>query len=246
MDNVREGDASAESRGKLRLQTVLRLGTSLVRLTLPQTKLRSFNKAIALSPPSPAPAKRAVLAKLAKVTPLASRIDPERLETYDSRGLTGSTLCCRTQHSIRIRSMVHVRHLLCVPAVLILGLLACSGCQHDESIPHVDGIEVTMTTENFDAEALQSEIPVLVDFGATWCGPCRRMEPAMAYLSVQYKDRVKVGKVDVDENAEIQTQYNVDAFPTFVIFQNGQEVARTVGAMSYRDLSSWLDQHISQ
>jgi thioredoxin len=143
--------------------------------------------------------------------------------------------------------MVQIRHRLRSPVVLAVGaLLSWSGCQQQESIPKVEGIEVTMNDENFQTEALESETPVLVDFGATWCGPCRQMEPALAYLSVQYKDRVKVGKVDVDESTRIAADYSIESLPTFAIFQDGVELARAEGSMSYKELSSWLDQHVSQ
>lgn len=140
----------------------------------------------------------------------------------------------------KIPSIVYV-----VAALVLVGLLVLQGRQQ-ESIPDVDGIEVTMNEENFQTEALESATPVLVDFGATWCGPCRQMEPALAYLSVQYKDRVKVGKVDVDESPRIASEHNIQALPTFVVFRDGQEVARSQGAMGYSGLSSWLEQHISR
>lgn len=130
-------------------------------------------------------------------------------------------------------------------ALALVGLFVVSGCQQ-ESIPKVDGIEVAMNDENFQAEALEDERPVLVDFGAAWCGPCRQMEPALAYLSVQYKDRVKVGKVDVDESTRLAADYNIEALPTLVIFQDGAELARSEGSMSYKMLSSWVDEHISR
>jgi thioredoxin 1 len=136
---------------------------------------------------------------------------------------------------------------LCVPrfpAAVLCGLMfALGGCQQ-ETVPDIEGIEVAMNDDNFEAEALQGEIPVLVDFGASWCGPCHQMEPAVAYLSVQYKDRLKVGKVDVDESPAVTSEHNVDGYPTFVLFKDGKEVARMVGGMSYRMLSSWVDEHL--
>src|SRR5690606_1735836 len=108
--------------------------------------------------------------------------------------------------------MSHFSRVLAAATALMCGLvLALSGCQQ-ESIPLVEGIEVALNDENFEAEALKSEIPVLVEFGATWCGPCRQMEPAMAYLSVQFRDRVKVGKVDVDESRSVTSAHNVDGY----------------------------------
>lgn len=132
-----------------------------------------------------------------------------------------------------------------IAALVLVGLLVLQG-RHRESVPEVEGVEVAMNEENFQSEALESQTPVLVDFGATWCGPCRQMEPALAYLSVQYADRVKVGKVDVDENPRIASQYGVRALPTVILFQNGNEVARAEGSMSYKGLSSWLDEQITR
>jgi thioredoxin 1 len=174
----------------------------------------------------------------------ALSIDPPQRVLYDADDLTGGIRRFCTTGFCLDPIMSQISHRLGLGMILV-SLLIWNGCQFEESVPHVEGIEVAMTTDNFETEALQSEIPVLVDFGAEWCGPCRQMEPAMAYLSVQYKGRLKVGKVDVDENAEVTSRYNVDGFPTFVLFEEGQEVARTVGAMSYGELSSWVDRHIS-
>src|SRR5690606_18097813 len=124
-------------------------------------------------------------------------------------------------------------------------VLALGGCQQD-SVPRVEGIEVALNDGNFEAEVLKSEIPVLVDFGASWCGPCRQMEPTVAYLSVQYKDRVKVGKVDVDESPSVTSAHKIDAYPTLVLFRDGEEIARAVGGMSYRSLSAWVDEHTAK
>lgn len=132
---------------------------------------------------------------------------------------------------------------------LFIALLAVSfivpGCV-GESIPDVEGIEVAITDQNFEREVLQSTSPVLLEFGASWCGPCRQMEPALAYLSVQYEDKLKVGKVDVDETFEIDDQYEVYAVPTFILIRDGSEVARIDGAMSYQSLTKWVDSYLSE
>jgi len=112
------------------------------------------------------------------------------------------------------------------------------------SIPDVEGVEVTITDENFEREVLQSTSPVLLDFGATWCRPCRQMEPSVAQLSVQYEDRLKVGKVDVDEDVQIADQFQVNSMPTFVLVRDGNEVARISGLMSYNSLAKWVDSYL--
>lgn len=132
-------------------------------------------------------------------------------------------------------------------AGLFLLVILChlQGCQV-ESVPQVDGVEVTMTDENFEQEALASDKLVLVDFYADWCGPCRQMEPAVAYLSEQYEDRLKVGKVNIDENGQVASDYGIQAIPTFVLIRDGQEIDRLSATLSYSSLSSWVDRHLPQ
>lgn len=83
---------------------------------------------------------------------------------------------------------------------------------------------------NWDTEVLQSPIPVLVDFWATWCGPCRLIAPTIEALADQYAGRIKVGKVDVDENQDLAARYRVTSIPQVCLFKNGQEIARIIGA----------------
>ena len=87
-------------------------------------------------------------------------------------------------------------------------------------------MEITLTTENFDAEVLKSDKPVLADFWATWCGPCMRQGPIVAQLA---EEGYKVGKVDVDDQPELASQYKVMSIPTMIIFRQGQEAERLVG-----------------
>jgi thioredoxin 1 len=108
----------------------------------------------------------------------------------------------------------------------------------------VDGVEVTITESNFQSEVLDSTQPVLVDFGADWCGPCRRLEPVIAHLSLNYEGRLKVGKVDVDDNTTLARDYSVHGVPALILFQNGREVDRTVGYQSLGMLSDWVDERI--
>lgn len=136
--------------------------------------------------------------------------------------------------------------------MLIAGGLVClAGCEPPQPLQPVAGNEVTLTTENFDAEVLHSDLPVLVDFSATWCGPCQQLAPVLAHLSVNYKGRLKVGKVDVDKDPDLAMRFQVDGFPTMLLFENGELQAAQVGwgggptESSLETLSAWVDSHVS-
>lgn len=94
---------------------------------------------------------------------------------------------------------------------------------------------------NFQDEVLNSEIPVLVDFYADWCGPCKMMSPVVDELSKEYEGRLKVGKVNVDENTNVAQQYRVMSIPTILLIKNGQVVDQVVGAVPKAQLSGKID-----
>lgn len=89
---------------------------------------------------------------------------------------------------------------------------------------------VAVTERNFDTEVLQSQVPVLVDFWAAWCGPCRMVAPALEEIATEYNGRLKVVKVDVDENQEVSMRYDVRSIPTLILFKGGQIAERLIGA----------------
>ena len=89
--------------------------------------------------------------------------------------------------------------------------------------------EITITKENFEAEVLQSEVPVLVDFWASWCGPCRMLAPTVAQIAEEQAGRIKVGKINVDEEQELAMEYRVMSIPTLILFKNGEAAAQSVG-----------------
>ena len=84
---------------------------------------------------------------------------------------------------------------------------------------------------NFDAEVLQSDLPVFVDFYADWCGPCKMMSPVIDKLAEEYEGRIKVGKVNVDENGDLAVKYGIMSIPNMVFFKNGEVADRVVGAI---------------
>ena len=89
--------------------------------------------------------------------------------------------------------------------------------------------EVSITNANFEEEVIKSEIPVLVDFWATWCGPCRMVGPVVSEIAEEFEGKVKVGKVNVDEEDELAERFGVQSIPTIILFKNGEEAARNVG-----------------
>lgn len=90
---------------------------------------------------------------------------------------------------------------------------------------------IVVTDNNFDDEVIKSELPVLIDFWATWCGPCRMISPIVDELAGEYEGKLKVCKVDVDENQGIATKYGIRSIPTLFFFKNGEKVDAVIGAV---------------
>ena len=97
-------------------------------------------------------------------------------------------------------------------------------------------MEVIVNTNNFEEEVLKSNIPVLVDFWATWCGPCRMLAPNVSEIAEQYDGKIKVCKVDVDENIPLAEKYGIEVIPTLVMFDGGAEKNRKSGLMTKAEI----------
>src|SRR5438094_1354191 len=100
---------------------------------------------------------------------------------------------------------------------------------------------VEFTDQNFEEQVLKSTVPVLVDFWAEWCMPCRMLAPTIEKLATDYKGKVKVGKVDTDANRDISIKYGISAIPTVILFKNGQVAQKFVGLRQERDFKEVLD-----
>jgi len=103
---------------------------------------------------------------------------------------------------------------------------------------------VQITDANFESEVVKSNTPVLVDFWAAWCAPCRAIAPAIEAIADEYKGRVKVGKLDVDANAATGARFNVRGIPTLLVFKDGQVKEQIVGAVDKSVITKALDKHL--
>ena len=102
-------------------------------------------------------------------------------------------------------------------------------------------MEITLTDENFEEEVIESDKPVLVDFWATWCGPCMMLAPIVTEIAEEYADELKFGKVNVDEQPVTSLEYKVASIPTLMLFKGGKVVKKTVGYMSKSELITELE-----
>lgn len=101
-----------------------------------------------------------------------------------------------------------------------------------------------ITDESFEQDVLKSETPILLDFWAEWCGPCKMLAPILDEVASEYSERLTVAKINIDENSKTPTQYGVRGIPTLMLFKNGEAVATKVGALSKSQLNAFIDAHI--
>ena len=106
-----------------------------------------------------------------------------------------------------------------------------------EQIKHV-------TDDSFEPEVLKSEVPVLVDYWAEWCGPCKSIAPILDQVAKEYDGRLKIAKLNVDENQQVPAKFGIRGIPTLMLFKGGQLAATKVGALSKSQLTSFLDGHL--
>ena len=102
--------------------------------------------------------------------------------------------------------------------------------------------EINLSKENFEEEVLKSEKPVLVDFWATWCGPCKMLAPVIAEIAEEQKDKIKVGKVNIDEQNELAAKYKITSIPTLILFKNGEPVKQEIGFQIKSEVEKMIEE----
>lgn len=103
---------------------------------------------------------------------------------------------------------------------------------------------LTFSDSSWDSDVLNSPVPVLVDFWAEWCGPCKMIAPVLEEVAVSHAGKIKIAKVDVDDNREVAAKYGIRGIPTLLLFKNGELAAQKVGALSKAQLTAFVDSNV--
>lgn len=103
---------------------------------------------------------------------------------------------------------------------------------------------LTVTDDSFDTDVLGSDVPVLVDFWAEWCGPCKMIAPVLAEVAAEYEGKIKVAKLNIDQNEATAPKFGIRSIPTLILFKGGNAEATKIGAMSKSELTSFIDQSL--
>ncbi len=134
--------------------------------------------------------------------------------------------------------------LVLIAVVMTIGLSLADGSKKKGKEDKPKGEAKLVTEKNFGSEVLKSKKPVLVDFYADWCGPCRMLAPIIAEIAKEKAERLKVCKVDSDKSKELANKYNIRSIPTLILFKEGKEVARSIGYRDKKALLDWLAQQL--